>query len=263
MRAPRRRTEHGKPLSEPQAPAPEGKHSGKHPSEPFTAIEGDERGSASNERIQVLGLHTRNPIVSYHNQMFSCSWADQIGTELVFANPDTAPDSANQPEPLHRGPSFELLAANSVKILGRKAHITSSSGPGLTQDTEPGTLINSASDATSQDPSQAGVPRRVVAPSHQAQFLHRLQELKSSRGEPDAVRTVVSSRRTMNSADNLERSQAWSRTEAQLAEIHRLNERAAKGDAEAQMALELMISGFQTESESESGSGDDSEDLTS
>lgn len=263
MRPPRRRTEHGKPLSEP--PASTGDSRSNPPSESFAPVESDERASTSNERIQVLGLHTRNPIVSYHNQMFSCSWADQIGTELIFANPNTATDSANQLEPLHRGPSFELLAANSVKILGRKAHITSSSGPGLTHDTESGTLINSAYDATSQGPSQAGMPRRVAAPSHQAHFLHRLQALKSSRGEPDAVRTVVSSRRTVGSADNVERSQAWQRTEAHVADIHRLNERAARGDAEAQMALDLMVSGFQTgsESESESVSEDDSENLTS
>jgi hypothetical protein len=225
-------------------------------SEAFTPIETAEGGSLSNERIQILDLHTCNPIVSYHNQMFTCSWADQIGTELVFASPNTEPGTNQSTEPLHRGPSFELIAANSVKILGRKAHITSSSGPGLVQNSQAETPpTNPASEATSQAPSQAGVPRRVAPPSHQAQFLKRLQDLKSAKGEGDTVRTVMSTRRTLHSADHLERLQGWTRTEAQLAEIQRLNERAARGDAEAQTTLNMMISGLQTESESESESG--------
>lgn len=189
--------------------------------------------------------------------MFSCSWADQIGTELVFSSPNTAEDPTNQPDPLHSGPSFELVAANSVKILGRKAHITSSSGPALAEHTEAGTpAINHESDTTSQEPTQGGVPRRPIGPSHQAQFLSRLQDLKESRGEPDTVRTVVSGRRPLN-VESLNNLQGWVRTEAQLTEIRRLNERASRGDVEAQMALEMMISGFQTGSEYEYDSGSD------
>lgn len=254
MRPPRRRTGDAGSLGEPQTPADN--NSDSRPSEAFNPIESAEGGSLSNERIQILGLHTCNPIVSYHNQMFTCSWADQIGTELVFASPDTEPGPTNQPtEPLHRGPSFELIAANSVKILGRKAHITSSSGPGLAQNSEAGTpSTNSASEATSQGPSQVGVPRRATAPSHQAQFLKRLQDLKNSKRESDTVRTVMSTRRNVHSTDSIDRLQGWTRTEAQLAEVQRLTERARRGDAEAQTTLDLMISGLQTGSESESES---------
>jgi hypothetical protein len=265
VRPPRRRTADTESLSELQSSADNNGDSRQ--GEAFTpiksAIESAEGGSLSNERIQILGLHTCNPIVSYHNQIFTCSWADQIGTELVFASPDTEPGPTNQPtEPLHRGPSFELLAANSVKILGRKAHIISSSGLGLTQSYEAETpTMNPAPEVTSQAPSQVGVPRRAAAPSHQAQFLKQLQDLKNSKGEPDTVRTVMSTRRNVNSTDNIDRLQGWTRTEAQLAEIHRLHERAANGDAEAQTTLDLLIAGLQTGSESESES--ESESLTS
>ncbi|KAJ5349725.1 hypothetical protein N7541_007452 [Penicillium brevicompactum] len=253
VRPPRRRKDHA--ANDTQAPLDT--HHSRHPSEASNPMETTERGSFSNERIQVLGLHTCNPIVSYQNHMFSCSWADQIGTELVFSSPNTADDPANLPEPLHRGPSFELVAANSVKILGRKAHITSSFGSTVPQHTEAGTpTTNLESGATSQEPTQGSVPRRPIAPSHQAQFLSRLQDLKESRGEPDTVRTVVSGRRPLN-MDNVSNLQGWVRTETQLAEIRRLNERASRGDVEAQMALEMMISGFQTGSEYEYDSGSD------
>jgi hypothetical protein len=266
VRPPRRRTAGAESLSEPQTPAD--KNGESRPSEGSTpidrAIESAEGGTLSNERIQILGLHTCNPIISYHNQIFTCTWADQIGTELVFASPDEESSSTNQPtEPLHRGPSFELLAANSVKILGRKAHIISNSGLGQTQPSEVGTPTTYPASETSQTPSQAGVPRRALAPSHQSQFLKKLQDLKHVKGESDTVRTVMSTRRNVPNTDNIDRLQGWTRTEAQLAEIQRLQERAANGDAEAQTTIDLMIAGLQTGSESESDSGDESGSLTS
>ena len=193
----------------------------------------------SSKRIQILGLHTCNPIVSYHNQIFSCSWADQIGTELVFAHPDTDPDTDHTlTTPLRKGPAFELLAANSVKILGRKANIISSSGPGLVQDP----VIHSNSNLTDTLPSQAsntgGVPRRPESSSHQAHFISRLQSLKNAKGQADPVRTVMSTRRNVNFTERLS---AWARTEAQMAEIASLNKRAANGDQEALAVLEQMI----------------------
>lgn len=87
----------------------------------------------------------------------------------------------------------------------------------------------------------ASVPRRAVQPSHQANFLARLQSIKAARGETDTVRTTFNTRRNVNIADRLG---AWARTEAQLAEIHALNDRARKGDAEAISALEQLMYEF-------------------
>lgn len=221
-------------------------------SEPFTPLETTDPEALTNERIQILGLHTCNPIVSYCDQLFSCTWADQIGTELIFAHPDAHAhhnETSNpgqgqgQPAPLLQGPSFELLAANSVKILGRKANITSSASSGLAGEVQTGTSTGiatpiSADDAQTSTPS---VPRRAVQPSHQANFLARLQNIKAARGETDTVRTTFSMRRNVNIADRLG---AWARTEAQLAEIHSLNDRAHKGDADAFAELERIMIEF-------------------
>lgn len=128
-----------------------------------------------------------------------------------------------------------------MKILGRKANITSSAGSGLVGETQTGTSSGVATltsvDET-QTPVTASVPRRAVQPSHQANFLARLQSIKTARGETDTVRTTFNTRRNVNIADRLG---AWARTEAQLAEIHALNDRARKGDAEAIAALEQLM----------------------
>ncbi|KAJ5205778.1 Transcription factor TFIIIC tau55-related protein [Penicillium cf. griseofulvum] len=265
VRPPRRCPQEAESLENTQNP-PEEMSQG-FPSEAYHPIESAETSSLPNERIQILDLHTTNPIISYYNQMFSCSWADQIGTELVFASPDTETGPDNHlPQPLHRGPSYELVAANSVKILGRKAHLAPNAGPGPAQGFTEGPTPESA---LSQEASPLGVPRRPTGPSHQAQFLYRLQQIKNAKGETDAVRMVMSTRRQVNMAD---RQQGWARTEAQLAEIERLNERASRGDLEAKATLDLLIQELnqelnpdeaEAESESDSELTSDSDDLTS
>jgi hypothetical protein len=175
----------------------------------LTPLDSAETEPLPTEQIQILGLHTSNPIISYHNQVFTCSWADQIGTELVFSHPD--PDADHHTAPLRTGDAFELLAANSVKILGRKGTLTSSSGErALESESTPRVL-----------------PRRGAVPTNQTQFLERLQNIKAARGETDTVRTVMSTRRNMNLGERLK---GWARTEEQVAEIHRLNEKANAGD---------------------------------
>lgn len=190
------------------------------------------------ERIQLLGLHTCNPIVSYQNQIFSCSWADQIGTELVFTHPDAVPDTDYPP--LCQGPSFELLAANSVKILGRKANIISSSGPRLALDNAntPNSIPTDMDPSSTLPADPAGMTIRPDTSTHQSNFIQRLQNMKTAQGESDTVRTTMSTRRNVNFADRLN---AWARTEAQVAEIASLNQRAADGDEEALDILEMMI----------------------
>lgn len=127
-----------------------------------------------------------------------------------------------------------------MKILGRRANITSSSGPGLVQDNgvAPNSEVSAESPLSSQTAGSTGVPRRAVPPSYQAQFIQRLQNIKAAKGETDTVRTVVSTRRYVNIADRLG---AWARTEAHVAEINELQRRAVEGDSEAFESLERMI----------------------
>ncbi|KAJ5123483.1 hypothetical protein N7448_009580 [Penicillium atrosanguineum] len=235
IRPPRRRQ--GDPASNEPANAADDAPDSNPGADAFTPLESAESETLGSERIQILGLHTCNPIVSYHNQIFSCSWADQIGTELVFAHPDSDPDPDHTP--LYPGPSFDLLAANSVKILGRKANITSSSGLGLVQDSIAGNSDPAPeTPSSSQTAASASVPRRVVPQTYQAQFLQQLQNIKIAKGESDTVRTTMSNRRNVNIAERLS---GWARTEEQVAEVNRLRALAYEGDSEALATLEQLI----------------------
>ncbi|GIJ98978.1 hypothetical protein Aspvir_001101 [Aspergillus viridinutans] len=194
------------------------------------AIDSTESDNVPSERVQILGLHTTNPIVSYQNQIFSCTWADQIGTELLFTRPETGhePDLESalpQISPLRNGKDFDLIAANSVKVLGRKANLISSSGSVPTQE------------PSIQTSETANVLRKTGPQSNQARFLERLMYIKRQRGETDAVRTVFSTKRTQNLEDRL---RGWARTEEELAEVQRLSEAASRGDTVALTALEEL-----------------------
>lgn len=134
------------------------------------------------QEVQILDLHSENPVVAYGNQIFSCSWADQLGTELLLTAPDEIPDGVA----LTRGKDFNLVAANRVKILGHKAH-----------------LISGSEGADAATTSSTG-----TGSSSQAQFLERLAAIKQSQGETDAVRTVFSTRRTQQGLVE-ERLRGW------------------------------------------------------
>ena len=184
---------------------------------PLTTTESD-HPSTSTDQLQILALHTLNPIISYQNQIFTCSWADLLGTELLFTSPQ---ELDSESDSVLRGRDYDLLAANSVKILGRKANLISSSGVTVS---EPST-------------SAAGTPTTT----NQARFLDRLAAIKQDRGEPDTVRTVFSTRRSQNTTNPEDRLRGWARTEEQMLEIQRLQDAVLRGDSQALAALEEML----------------------
>ncbi|PYH87982.1 hypothetical protein BO71DRAFT_339847 [Aspergillus ellipticus CBS 707.79] len=212
--------------------------------EPDAALSSTEASAnPTSDGVQILALHTPNPIIAYQNQIFSGSWADQIGTELLFSRPDTDPDHTHDHDhdhdpnnethpitPLHRGINYDLLAANSVKILGRKANLISSSSSNVYPET-----------SDFADTATTGVVRKSTPQTNQARFLDRLANVKRAKGETDSVRTSLSTRR----AQNLEhRLRGWARTDEQLAGLNRLNELALQGDANAMAELEGLYSQF-------------------
>lgn len=184
--------------------------------------------------IQILDLHTRNPIITYQNHVFSCTWADLLGTELLLTSssqhqhqPDDDNDSAPPPPPplLKTGKDYDLLAANSVKILGRRANLISSS----------------SADPTSRDTTaanrQSGVPYPPGVQSNQSRFLQRLASVKQAKGETDTVRTVFTARRTQHVDGHL---RALLRSDEHYAEIQRLTEASMQGDRDASVQLENL-----------------------
>ncbi|KAK4104409.1 hypothetical protein N658DRAFT_418575 [Parathielavia hyrcaniae] len=70
------------------------------------------------EEIQVLELHSKEPIVSYRNHVFRGSWCENIGTEMIFTPHD---DRAPLPVLRHLPQNMDLVAASATRINFREA----------------------------------------------------------------------------------------------------------------------------------------------
>ncbi|KAF2088645.1 hypothetical protein K490DRAFT_56038 [Saccharata proteae CBS 121410] len=127
---------------------------------------GDDNGDADDpddeSRIQILGLHDKNPIISYGGQIYTCEWASALGTDLFFKrrddpnsidntntdpningpnNDDDAEDDDNNPTdpnniandeedddnppltPLHTLPTHDLIGATSARLIAQTANL--------------------------------------------------------------------------------------------------------------------------------------------
>lgn len=75
----------------------------------------DSQGAAETgpEEIQILELHSEQPLISHRGTMLRGSWARNIGTELIFAPHDA---QHNLPALRHLPEGLDLLAASSARI---------------------------------------------------------------------------------------------------------------------------------------------------
>ena len=83
--------------------------------------------------MQILDIHTRNPLISYRAQLFSCEWLQTVGTDVIFSEaPHTVPGSVNifaqsnddrtkklPFEPKVKGNGWALLTTTSNKLVAR------------------------------------------------------------------------------------------------------------------------------------------------
>ncbi len=140
-------------------------------------------------KVQILGLHTRNPIISYGGNVYSCQWASNVGTELLFTPHD--PNSA-LPVLRHLAEDVDLLASSSSRIISKPIVL------------EPKPQKAAASKKRravgGKDPSLL-IPVGDLASEKrkdQARFLQRMMEIKEERGEDDEVTVYTEKRLTRN-----------------------------------------------------------------
>ena len=70
-------------------------------------------------RIQILDLHTREPVISYKNQVYTCQWTTTIGTDILLVPPDPALPF----QPLYEAPGFNILATTNIKLVGEPVQL--------------------------------------------------------------------------------------------------------------------------------------------
>ena len=181
-------------------------------------------GTKTEDRIQILDLHTRSPVISYRNQIYTAQWTDTIGTDILL----TTPDSSSPFPPQHSYPEFDIQAITSIKLVGRPVQLIPR-GPSKSSELDttnapsnpavPTTSNEASSSSQIANPPQSQPPLpypRIpvnmgdsLSRQNQARFLQRLIAAKASKGEADSV-TVYSKRRHTGSG-----WRSWGQVEAE------------------------------------------------
>lgn len=190
---------------------------------------GDKEGQPPPEepldRIQILDLHSSNPIISYQNQIYSCEWTSTIGTDVLLTTPD--PDF---PHPiLKEEEDVTVIAATGIKLLGRPAQLAPR--PSASAEDEPTNPTNSAPESSSTPASGTPVaekPTKIKIPAHlaaskarekQAAFLERLMAVKTAKGEEDEV-TIYTDKANQRSGWRSQKKAEKAMEEQRASEAH-------------------------------------------
>jgi hypothetical protein len=81
----------------------------------------DTEENQSTGEMQIINLHTQNPLVVYNDQLLSCKWASTIGTDMFFVKSESGTDAGERP--LRSLPAVDLLAMSSTKLVAKAARL--------------------------------------------------------------------------------------------------------------------------------------------
>lgn len=211
------------PSEPPEAPVPETPAS-MDVDPNLEQVEEDTPLPGPNDRIQILDLHTQNPLISYRNQLYSCEWTSTLGTDILLTAPN--PDF---PHPvLREKPDVSVLATSSVKLMGRPAQLVSRL---RAEEAQPSTTPAADTPLASAQPTNPDNPTPVKIPlgatptrarQNQANFLERLMAIKAKKGEKDSV-TVYTQKVNQGTGWRSQRkaSEAFGEEEAEEAEAEK------------------------------------------
>lgn len=155
----------------------------------------DNARSGGPERMQIVGLHHKKPIVSYNNAIYSCHWATDLATQIFLAPP---PDRIDADHPALRStPSFDVLGTACARIVAVPATIQPretaqpkpiTASPFLGPDTSYTTAEGDIIQHTTTKGLRIELPTTASAQRvSQAKFLESLSAIKARRGDSDAV----------------------------------------------------------------------------
>ncbi|KAL7949562.1 hypothetical protein V8C42DRAFT_341516 [Trichoderma barbatum] len=128
------------------------------------------------EEIQILELHSRNPIISYRGRVFEGQWAEVIGTEAILADRE-AKNAAQLPALRHLPGGVDILGASSSRIL-------------TTEKILKPKVVQEDSLADIREEWNIRIPPgkdRTGERAQQLRFLENLIALKKKRGDADEV----------------------------------------------------------------------------
>ena len=141
--------------------------------------------------IQILGLESQEPIISYQGQVYRCSWGTTLGTDLIFTEPENVPHDV---EPLLQEPTFNLLATTNIKLIAATVEVTEKVQEGDVVEeresagAEPNQHLGETSLEKPEKPYSILLEERATeSRKRQAEFLEELMAIKAARSETDKV----------------------------------------------------------------------------
>ncbi|KAK4200887.1 hypothetical protein QBC40DRAFT_64630 [Triangularia verruculosa] len=150
--------------------------------------------SAPAEEIQVLNLHSDEPLVSYRNHVFRGAWCENIGTEMIFTPHD---DQIPLPALRNLSQNIDLIAASACRINFTETTIRNKTMTNGDMDEDDVTGVDfPEEDLPARYKRNGGIYVHVGGDKSgqrqpQAHFLEDLISLKRKRGEADQV-TITS-----------------------------------------------------------------------
>ncbi|KAF2445882.1 hypothetical protein P171DRAFT_484536 [Karstenula rhodostoma CBS 690.94] len=157
------------------------------------AVQNVEGVDESVGRIQIIGLHTENPLMMYNDQLLSCEWNKTIGTDFIFAKPGAVVEEDDKV--LRCLPSVDLVAMGSAKLVARIARMRPrddlfEEDPKVGAQSSAEVMDTSGTDEPVAIPYKAdgvaSAPASTEAQSTKptsSSFLGQLNALKARRGE--------------------------------------------------------------------------------
>jgi hypothetical protein len=204
---------------------------------------------APGTEIQVLELGSHNPVISYQNEIYSCTWSDMIGTNMFFSEHDEEMEA----DPLHSTEDYDLLGISRVKLIGRKAKLTDKPGRKETGGNAGSDAHDEGMDVTSGKSfgtMRASNPVINRELKKQARFLENLMDAKRTKGQTDNVRTVYKPSKAPREGTGSEPTVRGEQALSQ--EIEELNRRVVRGDADALRRLQIIYSGLDEQQSNDS-----------
>lgn len=149
----------------------------------------------SPSEIQLIDLHTKQPLVAWNGKIYDCKWADNIGSELLFIRHEADSDL---PVLRNLPGDMDLLASSSTRIVGTPLSLEARAmaRPKLSdilaapvKGRQPNSLRATAKDFKIYVPDASSNARK-----DQGEFLSRLAAVKHARGEEDKITLIAQSR---------------------------------------------------------------------
>ncbi|CZT14621.1 uncharacterized protein RCC_00593 [Ramularia collo-cygni] len=156
----------------------------------------DEERRGKLPALQILDLHTSNPLIKFEQSVYSAYWTTDLGTQFHIAQ------TGHNSHPLRKGTILDVLGISRARLLGKPVQLIDRNAPShpIPSHSKPtpssNPVVEQEDDDDDQDSSMVlttgplKIPRSILKTDKsksQASFLERLSEIKHRKGERDQV----------------------------------------------------------------------------